>query len=460
MRSCFTDLAGSGVLLLALGSALRAPAPTISSIVKVPKFVVQSSVGVTNEIQFVPSLNSAPWAGLTNFVVAHSPYVFVDMNVPPASNRLYRVGGALGQRPVIGNISMAPKLTIESELGITNQIQATSDPNRVPWTTLATVNVVQSPYIFVDENVPAGAAFVYRVVKIGPYNQVPPTNMVLIPAGTFQMGDNLDGFTDAQPVHVVSVGAFWTDPGKVNAALWNEVYQWAVTNGYDFSSGIRGVSSNHPVHNVTWYDAVKWCNARSEREGREPAYYSSPAAGVYRQGQIDLQNASVEWNAGFRLPTEAEWEKAARGGMNGHRFPWPDTDTISQSRANFYSFWQNGQPFNAYDVSSTNGYHPLFATGIAPYTSPSGYFAANGYGVRDMAGILWEWCWDWWSAGYYGSSPGTDPWGPASGSFRVLRGGSWATQASGCRVASRGNTPPDIQLNTVGFRTVLPATPP
>ena len=181
---------------------------------------------------------------------------------------------------------------------------------------------------------------------------------------------------------------------------------------------------------------------------------------VYRSGQVDVQNSWVLWTAGYRLPTEAEWEKAARGGAVGHRFPWADVDTISQSRANYYSFWQNGQPYYFYDTNPTNGYLPMFSAGEMPYTSPADFFGTNGFGLHDMAGNLWEWCWDWWSNTYYGSSPGADPLGPSSGSFRVLRGGSWATNASGCRTANRGNGVPDSAFNTVGFRTVLPSGQP
>jgi formylglycine-generating enzyme required for sulfatase activity len=284
-----------------------------------------------------------------------------------------------------------------------------------------------------------------------------PAGMVLIPAGRFQMGDSFgEGDSDERPVHTVTVSAFYMDVHEVTKALWDKVATWAAANGYDLKPGDGyGKAPNHPVCNVTWYEAVKWCNARSEREGLTPAYYTSSAkTTVYRTGKLDIQADWVRWDAGYRLPTEAEWERAARGGCEGRRFPWCDADTITHSRANYES-----SSAYSYDTSPTRGGHPTYETGGYPYTSPVGSFAPNGYGLYDMAGNVREWCWDWYSSDYYSSSPGTDPRGPGSGSYRVLRGGSWYFNASYCRVADRDFDWPDFDGSYLGFRAVLPPGP-
>ena len=274
--------------------------------------------------------------------------------------------------------------------------------------------------------------------------------MAFIPAGPFTMGDTFgEGFGDDLPLHTNQISAFLMDQYEVTKALWDEVYNWAITHGYSFEFGAQGKTNNHPAQSVTWYDAAKWCNARSEKAGLVPAYYTSAAqANVYRSGQVNVDNSWVKWSTGFRLPTEAEWEKAARGGASGRRFPWSDTDNITHSRANYYS-----STSYAYDTSPTRGYHPTFS-GVSPYTSPVGYFAPNGYGLYDMAGNVWEWCWDWY--GNYSSVAQTDPRGPTTGSDRAFRGGSWYFYAFGCRAAYRDYYDPAGRYSGIGFRSVLP----
>jgi formylglycine-generating enzyme required for sulfatase activity len=200
---------------------------------------------------------------------------------------------------------------------------------------------------------------------------------------------------------------------------------------------------------MTWYDAVKWCNARSEKEGRTPAYYTDAGLSArYRTGQVAPY---VNWSSGYRLPTEAEWEKAARGGASGHRFPWADADTITHSQANY-----NALQSYPYDLSYPAGYHPTFNAAVEPYTSPVGYFAPNGCELYDMAGNVMEWCWDWYSSTYYSSSPGTDPRGSPSGVSRLFRGGCWTSTAITCRAAYRWGDGPSRRNSLIGFRSVLP----
>ncbi|MCX6872427.1 MAG: SUMF1/EgtB/PvdO family nonheme iron enzyme [Verrucomicrobia bacterium] len=271
----------------------------------------------------------------------------------------------------------------------------------------------------------------------------PPDGFALIPAGLFQMGDQsspLVGWSEELPVHTVQVSAFYMGKYEVTKEVWDAVRNWGLANGYTDLSAGAGKAATHPVYSITWYDMVKWCNARSQKEGLTPCYTVSGA--TYKTGQ----SAPVcNWSAnGYRLPTEAEWEKAARGGVAGKNFPW-GTDTITHSQANYFSF----SAF-AYDVSPTRGYHPTYAVGGYPYSSPVGSFAPNGYGLYDMAGNMSERCWDWF--GSYAAGVQNDPRGPATGSGRVFRGEGWRLMAHYARCAYRGGSDPAIANYDGGFR--------
>jgi formylglycine-generating enzyme required for sulfatase activity len=274
-----------------------------------------------------------------------------------------------------------------------------------------------------------------------------PDGMALVPAGVFLYGDTTDTY----------VSTFYISKHEVTWFLWCSVRDWAITNGYEFENMGKAHADSHPVHSVCWNDCVKWCNALSQGEGKTPAYYKDAAfIEVYTSGQV---NPYVKWDAdGYRLPTEAEWEKAARGGLTGLRFPWGDT--ITHSNANYLSqinCW-------SYDVSPTKGLHPDY-DGRHPATSPVGTFPPNGYGIFDTVGNVAEWCWDrhegtplWETAvaPLPGNLPVCDPTGSETGRWCIVRGGAWIENANMCRSAVRLSYAPDYKHVDLGFRIVLP----
>ena len=299
--------------------------------------------------------------------------------------------------------------------------------------------------IFVTITNQTGTAF-YRLRQ----NVVTSDGMALIPAGSFIIGDTLDGTSFAIPTNVY-VSAFFMDTNLVRYDQWQPVYNYATSHGYGFDNAGYAKAANHPVGYMNWYDIVKWCNARSQQAALTPVYYTDAGMTlVYTNGDTDAVYAN--WSAnGYRLPTSAEWEKGARGGLSGQRFPWGDT--ISENQANY-----NGDTNTFYDLGP-DGPNTNYNNAGYPYTSPVGAFAPNGYGLYDMAGNMEEWCWDW-AAGppYPAGSPylgGADPRGPSIASgYRVLRGGSWASASNYTRCGFPNFFPPYPAVGSLGFRCV------
>lgn len=239
---------------------------------------------------------------------------------------------------------------------------------------------------------------------------VTPGEMVLAPAGTFQMGDAFsEGDSNELPVHTVTVDAFYMDVVEVTNAMYA---------AFDPGHSSFNNTPDHPVEEVSWWDAIKYCNWRSRGEGLEEVYDEST-------GEADFSKK------GYRLPTEAEWEYAARGGLEGKRYPWGDD--ISHEDANY---------------SGTDGRDQWDGT------SPVGSFSPNGYGLADMAGNVYEWVNDWYDGNYYSSSPSSNPTGPETGASRVSRGGSWYLYPSYLRCAYRVGYGPTDAGYLFGFRCV------
>lgn len=242
-------------------------------------------------------------------------------------------------------------------------------------------------------------------------------------------------FSPDGPVHTVSLDEFQIGKYEVTYKLWVKVRTWAYSNGYTFDgSGEQGyggsTTDQHPVTMINWRDCIAWCNAYSEKGGLTPVYYTtSEKTTVYRNSKNggDIGNDCVDWNAnGFRLPTEAEWEYAAR---------YIDGSSVS-----------SGNKHSGYNLNPD--VRDCAWCGSGYLTHPVGQLQANSLGAYDMSGNLPEWCWDWWDD--YPSSPQDNPVGPNTGSARVLRGGG--TLSDGCSTSSwRASIYPGSSWNNMGF---------
>jgi formylglycine-generating enzyme required for sulfatase activity len=286
-------------------------------------------------------------------------------------------------------------------------LQSTPSLSPTAWSAVSTVPVVINGTNRVTNAISDTRQF-YRLALVN------PSGMALIPAGAFASANGL----------ILTVSAFYMDTNLVSYSQWQTVYNWATNHGYGFDNAGFGKAANHPVQTVDWYDVVKWSNARSQQAGLPPVYYSDTnLTQVYTNGDtVPYTNSAA---SGYRLPTEVEWEKAARGGLAGQTFPWGNT--ISQLQANY-----NGNIGSFCSDVGPNGYNPAFTNGtVQPFTSPVGYFPPNGYGLYDMAGNVFEWCWE-----------------------RVLRGGGWDGLAiyASCAYTSGGD--PNIADGDAGFRCV------
>jgi formylglycine-generating enzyme required for sulfatase activity len=232
----------------------------------------------------------------------------------------------------------------------------------------------------------------------------------------------VDRFND-EAEHKVTLTGFYMGKYPVTQEQYQAVMR---TNPSGFTTAVTGEDKNRlPVEQVTWYDAVEFCNKLSQLEGLTPAYTISgrtPATGYPITSATVTANLS---NNGYRLPTEAQWEYACRAGIEDAYYTGDEIDDDAS--------W--------YNANSENTTHEV------------GQKDANEWGLFDMHGNVWEWCWDWF--GNY-SGDQTNPIGPTSGTTRVNRGGSWYSSPEGLRSACRNADLPSARFANLGFRVVRP----
>ena len=219
---------------------------------------------------------------------------------------------------------------------------------------------------------------------------------VFVQGGCFQMGDTFgDGGDDEKPVHEVCVADFWMGKVEVTQGLWERVMG---NNPSRYPNGEK-----YPVEQASWNDVQTFIQRLSQRSGKN-----------------------------YRLPTEAEWEYAARSGGKDEKYAGTSDDIGLGEYA-----W--------YEKNSGKTTHPV------------GLKMANGLGIHDMSGNVWEWCQDWYGKDYYKDSPRDRPQGPGKGIYRVIRGGSWYDLSWYLRATNQGGLSPSGRYNFVGFRLVIPA---
>lgn len=232
-------------------------------------------------------------------------------------------------------------------------------------------------------------------------------SMVFVEGGTFSMGG--DGASDERPLHTVKLSSFYMSSHEVTQKEFLSLVNKNPSYIHDDS---------FPICRISWWDAIEYCNEKSKKHNLDTCY--------------DMRTGKCNFSAtGFRLPTEAEWEFAARGGNKSKKYQFSGSDTLDFVGWNMLNSKEDMQPV--------------------------GQKRPNELGLYDMSGNVWEWCNDWYSNVYYASSPQVNPTGPTEGQTRSVRGGSWANYPYNSRVALRSDCKPENHIDDVGFRVVISA---
>lgn len=271
-----------------------------------------------------------------------------------------------------------------------------------------------------------------------------PEGFVLIPAGFFKMGSNVDDLEDFnyrfhKPVHEVTITKpFYMGKYEVTQEEYEKYCSYTGTDSPDSSCGD---GDNYPAYYVSWYDALVYCNKRSMAEGLTPCYSIDDSPNPEDWGDVPTSSNSTwdevecDWNAnGYRLPTEAEWEYAARAGDN-------TVDSLTYSGTS-----------NSNELEKYAWYFNINSDGTIPEV---GTKLPNAFGLYDMSGNVDEWCWNWFTSEYdENTEGGSDPTGSSAGSGRVVRGGHRADFSTGCSVSCYDYIGPDNRNVILGFRVV------
>jgi formylglycine-generating enzyme required for sulfatase activity len=252
------------------------------------------------------------------------------------------------------------------------------------------------------------------------YGQVPVPQMVLVKGGEFYMGNDYapgQNSQDERPEHKVKLSSFYIGKYEVT---FDEFDLFCEATGYPKPDDGGFGRGKHPVINISWEGAIKYCNWLSSRFGLQKVY-------DYVEDSLGMIIKKVNWSAnGFRLPTEAEWEFAARGGIESKGYPFPGSTNLDDVA------W--------YEDNSGGTTHPV------------GQKKPNELGLYDMLGNAFEWCWDYYDPNYYSHSPVDNPRGPATGKDRVYRGGCFKSPREYMRITKRFHFMPYKSQGTIGMR--------